>query len=99
MTVTQDTGSRPIAVRRRGRVIAAKVKELVHEGNTRRFVVKDGRDRTVMEIPVTAGVVVAVVAPVATALGAIAALANEWSIDVERPTRPGETVVDAEPLP
>lgn len=99
MSVAEDTGSRPTAVRQRGQVIAAKVKELVHEGNTRRLVVKDGRDRTVMEIPVTAGVVVAVVAPVVTALGAIAALANEWSIDLERPARPGETAVDAEPRP
>lgn len=97
MSVAQDTDSRTTEVRRRGRVIVGKVKDLVHEGNTRRLVVKDGRDRTVMEIPVTAGVVVAVVAPVVTALGAVAALANEWSFGLERPEPPDGTTADAEP--
>jgi hypothetical protein len=37
-----------------------------------------------MEVPVTAGVVAAIAAPVVTAIGAIAALANDWTIEVER---------------
>lgn len=99
MSVAEDTGSRATDIRQRGQVIVGKVKELVHEGNTRRLVVKDGRDRTVMEIPVTAGVVAAVVAPVVTALGAVAALANEWSIEVERLPRPDAAAGDAESRP
>jgi hypothetical protein len=43
------------------------------------------------EIPVTAGVVVAVIAPILTALGAIAALAAEWSIEVQRTSEDGDT--------
>jgi putative cell wall-binding protein len=61
-----------------------KVKELIHEGNVRRIILKNGEGQTIMEVPVTAGVLVAIVAPIITAIGAIAALAKEWSIVVER---------------
>jgi predicted regulator of Ras-like GTPase activity (Roadblock/LC7/MglB family) len=71
-------------VRVKGADLGDKVKELLHEGNVRRIIVKNGEGQTVMEIPVTAGVVVAVIAPIVTALGAIAALAAEWSIEVQR---------------
>ncbi len=81
MTVEQDTA--PKTIRVRGQAFVDKVKELIHEGNVRRLTIKDDQGYTVLEIPVTAGVVAAVVAPVVTAIGAIAALANEWSIEVE----------------
>jgi len=60
-----------------------RVKELVHEGNVRRVVVKQG-SRTVVEFPVTVGVVGALAAPVLAALGAVAALLSECTIEVER---------------
>lgn len=60
-----------------------KVKELVHEGNVRRIVIKQG-DRTVAEFPFTAGLVGAVFAPILAAVGALAALLTECSIAVER---------------
>lgn len=84
MSVRQDrrTDSRE-RVRVRGEAFVAKVRELIHEGNVRRLVIKNDQGHTVMEIPVTAGVVTAIVAPVVTAAGAIAALANEWTIDVQ----------------
>jgi hypothetical protein len=72
------------------------VKELIHEGNVRRIVIKNDEGHTVMEIPVTAGVVAAIVAPVVAAIGAIAALANEWSIEVERPEPAAGEVVEQE---
>lgn len=68
----------------KGQALVAKVKELIHEGNVRRIIVKNDEGHTVLEIPVTAGVVALVAAPVVTAVGAIAALAKEWSIEVER---------------
>jgi hypothetical protein len=61
-----------------------KVKELIHEGNVRRIILKNGEGQTIMEVPVTAGVLVAIVAPIITAIGAIAALASEWSVEVQR---------------
>ncbi len=59
------------------------VKRLIHEGNVRRVVVKQG-DRVVAEFPLTAGVVGTVLAPVLAAIGALAALLKDCSIDVER---------------
>lgn len=72
----------------KGEALVAKVKELIHEGNVRRIIVKNDRGHVVLEVPVTAGVVALVAAPVVTAIGAIAALAHEWSIEVERDERP-----------
>jgi Domain of unknown function (DUF4342) len=95
MTVQHDTMSTARqAIRLRGQALVDKVKELIHEGNVRRIVIKNDEGHTVMEIPVTAGVVAAVVAPIITAIGAIAALANEWSIEVEHREPPAPTVVD-----
>lgn len=67
-----------------GDVLTAKVKELLHEGSVRRITVKNDQGHTVMEIPVTAGLVAIVVAPVLTAVAAIAALAGKWEIEIHR---------------
>ncbi|MEO6533389.1 MAG: DUF4342 domain-containing protein [Pseudolysinimonas sp.] len=68
----------------KGEAMVATVKELLHEGNVRRILVKDSQSHTVMEIPVNAGVVAAIVAPVLLAVAAIAALASDWEIEVLR---------------
>jgi hypothetical protein len=60
-----------------------KVKQLIHEGNVRRIVIKQG-DRPIAEFPLTAGLVGAVFAPVLAAVGALAALVTDCSIAVER---------------
>lgn len=93
MTV-ETKNERREALRLRGQAFVDKVKELIHEGNVRRIVIKNDDGHTVMEIPVTAGVVAAVVAPVLAAIGAIAALANDWSIEVEHREPPAGEVVE-----
>lgn len=60
-----------------------RVKQLLHEGNVRRIVIKQG-GRTVAEFPLTVGVIGAVGAPMLAAVGAIAALLTDCTIDVER---------------
>ncbi|QXV56437.1 DUF4342 domain-containing protein [Amycolatopsis sp. TNS106] len=65
-------------------VFTEKVHRLVREGNARRIVVKDTQERVILDVPVNAGLVAAVFAPVVTAAGAITALAGPWSIAVER---------------
>ena len=60
-----------------------KLKDLVHEGNVRRVRVRQG-ERTIAEFPLTAGVVGAVFAPALAAIGALVALANDCSLEVER---------------
>lgn len=71
-------------IRVRGEAMAVKVKELLHEGNVQRITIRDSSGHTVMEIPVTAGVVAAVLAPVLIAVAALAALASDWDIEVSR---------------
>lgn len=61
----------------------AKVNELLHEGNVRRIVITDKSGRKVLDIPITAGVVAAVIAPMLTVGGAALALAGGWKIKVE----------------
>jgi len=82
MTVEQETK----VSRLRGEALVEKVKELIHEGNVRRLILKNDKGHTVMEIPVTAGVVAAIAAPVVTAIGAVTAIASEWTIEVDRRT-------------
>ena len=63
--------------------IGDKVKELIHEGNVRRLTIKR-EDEVIAEFPLTAAVVGAVLAPVLAAIGAIAALVTNCTIEVER---------------
>ena len=66
----------------------AKAKELVQEGNVRRLILKTEEGKTLIEVPLTVGVGVAagmvLVAPVLAALGALAAIATDLTIAVER---------------
>ncbi len=64
--------------------LVARVKELIHEGNIRRIIVKNDEGRAILEIPLTFGVVGAVLMPVWVALGAIAALAGSYTLVVEK---------------
>jgi hypothetical protein len=70
-----------------GEQLLTKVKELVHEGNVRRIIIKQ-EGRTVMEFPLTVGLVGVLVAPVLAAIGAIGALMAQCSIEVIREERP-----------
>jgi len=67
-----------------GDELIARIKQLFHEGNIRRIIIKDKEDKTVMEIPMTLGVVGALIAPQLAAIGAIAALITEATIVVEK---------------
>ena len=71
----------------KGHEIVEKVKEIIAEGNVRRVRIRQ-HDRTIAEFPLTAGVVGVVLAPIVAAVGALAALLNECTIDVERTTAP-----------
>lgn len=61
-----------------------KVKELLHEGNVTRIIVKNEKGDVLLEIPATVGVIGVVLAPWLAALGAIAALATNCRIVVVR---------------
>jgi len=65
-------------------MIVSKIKELVHEGNIRRILLKNEEGKTLIDIPLTVGVVGVLVAPQLAALGAIAALLTRATIVVEK---------------
>jgi hypothetical protein len=67
-----------------GDKLIAEIKRILHQGNVRRIIVKNDRGDTLIEVPLTIGVVGAILLPVWAALGAIAALAANFTIVVER---------------
>jgi hypothetical protein len=71
-----------------GEAMLAKVRELVHEGNVRRIILKNEDGHIVAEFPLTLGVFGVVLVPVWAAIGAIAALAANFTIEVERKEAP-----------
>jgi hypothetical protein len=81
---TETTTPRIEEFRINGDELLAKVKELVHEGNIRRLMIRNEAGTTLLEIPLTVGLVGAALLPVWAAVGAIAALATDCSIVVER---------------
>lgn len=81
------TQTEPKAMRQELRVtgenLLTTVKKLIHEGNVRRIIVKQG-EHTIVELPLTVGVISVVMAPMLAAIGAISALMAECTIEVER---------------
>lgn len=69
-----------------GEELLAKVKELINEGNVRRIIIKNQEGKTLIELPVTIGVVGAILAPTLAAVGAIAALVTKCQVVVVRRT-------------
>lgn len=67
-----------------GEELIAKIKELLHEGNIRRLIIRNEEGNTLIVLPLTLGVVGALLAPQLAALGAIAALLTKGTIVVER---------------
>jgi len=69
-------------VKVKGEDLLKKVKELIHEGNIRRIIIKNENGEPYVEIPLTLGVVGMVLAPVLAAVGAIAALASNFTVEI-----------------
>jgi hypothetical protein len=67
-----------------GEQLVAQVKRLLHEGNVQRIVIRNEEGRTLIEIPLTVGIVGIVLIPVWAAIGAIAALVTDCTIIIER---------------
>jgi Domain of unknown function (DUF4342) len=77
-----------------GDEVVAKVKELINEGNVRRVIIKNEDGRTMIEVPLTIGVIGAALMPVLAAIGAAAALATRCTIVVEREAADGDAPRD-----
>jgi hypothetical protein len=79
----QEEDSRKEEVFVRGSELVEKIKEIVHKGNVSRIKVKQD-DKILVEIPVTAGLVGALLAPQLAIIGAVAALISRCSVEIER---------------
>jgi hypothetical protein len=75
--------------RTRGENLLARVKELVREGNVRRIIIKNDHGTPLVELPLTIGVLGAALAPALAAIGAVAALVTDCTIEVQRESEPG----------
>lgn len=73
-----------------GSNLKAKLNELIREGNVRRIIIRNPKGRTLLDLPLAAGVAGAVLLPFWAAVGTLAALATDYTIAVERD--PGVTV-------
>ncbi|HOB53907.1 MAG TPA: DUF4342 domain-containing protein [Acidobacteriota bacterium] len=81
---TDDRRSRTEEFRLDGSELLDKIKELIHQGNIRRITIKNESGQTMLEIPLTLGLVGAALLPVLAAVGALAALVTRCSIVVEK---------------
>ncbi len=68
----------------KGESLLSKIRELVHQGNIRRIIIKTSEGKTLIEIPLSLGVVGIALVPVWAAIGAIAALAVDLKVVVEK---------------
>lgn len=73
-----------------GDEILKKVKEIINEGNARKIIIKNDKDETVMEFPLTIGAIGIVLAPIYAAIGTLAALATNCTIIVEKRNKEDE---------
>ena len=67
-----------------GDEVISKIKSLIAEGNARRIIIKNEKEETIIEIPLTIGAVGALLAPMLAAVGAVAALVAKCTIIVEK---------------
>jgi len=70
----------------KGEDLMRKIREIIEEGNVNRIIIKDDSGKVYLEIPVTVGVIGAIIAPILAAVGALAALAADFTIEVVRRT-------------
>lgn len=87
MPVTKKTKSTKTTKKQsftvKGDELLKRVREIIQEGNARKIIIKGKEGHTIIELPLTFGVVGVVLAPVLAAVGAIAALVTECTITVE----------------
>ncbi len=96
MTAEKETGDRVREEQFRvtGDAVVTTIKDLLHEGNIRRITLKNDEGKVLFEIPLTVGVVGAILFPVWAAIGAVAALAAHLIIVVEKVEPAGEKTPD-----
>lgn len=81
---TETTAPRTEEFRITGDELLARVRDLIREGNIRRLIIRNEEGTTLIEVPLTVGLAGVALLPVWAAVGAIAALATDCTIVIER---------------
>jgi len=68
----------------KGKELLSKIEELIREGNVRRIIIKDNKGKTFIEIPLTIGVVGTLAAPIMAAVGALAGIVADFTVEIIR---------------
>jgi len=89
MTSTEQSDQESFKVS--GDELLSKIKEIIKEGKARKVIIKNEKDKTIMEFPLTMGAIGIVLAPQLAAIGAIAAIAKDWTIIVEKKVKEEES--------
>ncbi len=82
--MTQKDNSYQESFKVSGDEILTKIKEIIKEGNARRIIIKNEKEETIMEFPLTVGAIGIVLAPIFAAVGTLTALATKCTIIVEK---------------
>jgi Domain of unknown function (DUF4342) len=82
--MTQNEKSNRESFKVSGDEILSKVKEIIKDGNARRIIIKNEKDETIIEFPLTIGAIGVVLAPIFAAVGTLTALATHCTIIVEK---------------
>jgi hypothetical protein len=71
-----------------GKELVDKVRELIHQGNVRRIIIKDDKGHTYIEIPLAVAAIGVIAAPVLAAVGGLAALIGNFTLVLEKAEKP-----------
>jgi len=93
---TDETGITTETYRARGENLLQRVRELIREGNVRRIIIRNDEGVALLEVPLTIGVLGAAIAPALAAIGALAALVSDCTIEAQR-VGPGDVIHDEVP--
>jgi hypothetical protein len=84
-----EEGGKKDEFRVSGEDLLKKIKDLIREGNVRRIIIKNEQGKTYLEIPLTFGLIGAALAPIWAAIGALAAVAANFTIQIVKRDDPG----------
>jgi hypothetical protein len=88
MTTNEKTNQESFKVS--GDELLSKIKEIYKEGKARKVIIKNEKDETIMEFSLKMGTIGLVLAPQLAAIGAIAAMAKDWTIIIEKKVKQEE---------
>jgi len=88
MTTNEKTNQESFQVS--GKELVSRIKEIFKEGKARKVIIKNEEDETIMEFSLKMGAIGLVLAPQLAAIGAIAAMAKDWTIIIEKKVKQEE---------